>query len=158
MLQTKPVTCKHCQAVNMHHSFQCSTIRKPIASKSVKTLAAEKNGEKKPVQRKPINKVSNKRKKENSQYAKLCTGFKILNPKCMAKLPGCTVITADVHHLYSGSNRSKYYLVMSTWITVCSNCHHLIHDVLGKEELIQLGLKKVETPEDSVLIANQNFI
>lgn len=26
----KPIICKHCSAVNKHHSFQCSLVRKPI--------------------------------------------------------------------------------------------------------------------------------
>lgn len=34
--ENKTVTCKHCGAINKHNSFQCHTIRKPIA-KSTET-------------------------------------------------------------------------------------------------------------------------
>lgn len=32
-MEKKPIICKHCQGVNIHHSFQCHTQRKPIRPK-----------------------------------------------------------------------------------------------------------------------------
>lgn len=117
MLQTKPVTCRHCSAVNKHHSFQCSTIRKPIKRKEVKT-------EPKAVKRAPIKKVSDKRAKELRVYAKISKAFKLDNPYCHAGLPGCTTITQDVHHQRGKEgarlNDKMYFL------PVCRSCHQQI--------------------------------
>lgn len=77
-------------------------------------------------------------------YATMAPLFKGANPNCMAKLSDCWGRTSDIHHLYSGKNKRKYYLDTTTWITVCPNCHHKIHNVLGMEALIKLGLKKTE--------------
>lgn len=91
-----------------------------------------------------IKPVSDKQAKINKIYATMAPLFKTQNPYCMAKLPGCTGLTAHVHHLFSGASRSKYYLDTTTWIGVCDWCHHLIHDVMGKDELVELGLKRME--------------
>lgn len=91
-----------------------------------------------------ISKVSDKRKKLDALYAISSTQFKNQHQDCMAQLPGCGHVTMHLHHLFSGASRSKYYLDQSTWITCCSWCHHLIHDVMGKEELVKLGLKRME--------------
>lgn len=91
-----------------------------------------------------IKKVSDKQAKLKAVYNIAASQFKKAKPACMARLHGCTGITSDVHHLFSGASRSKYYLDQTTWITVCVSCHHLIHDVMGKDQLISLGLKRIE--------------
>jgi hypothetical protein len=40
---------------------------------------------------------------------------------------GCMNGSTDVHHTYAGSNRDAFYLVQSTWLSVCRNCHDWIH-------------------------------
>ena len=92
----------------------------------------------------PIKRVSDKRAKLDQLYNVAAALYKKTNTKCMAKLKGCTGLTNHVHHLFSGASRSKYYLDQREWIGVCNNCHHQIHDVLGMDELINLGLKKIE--------------
>lgn len=88
--------------------------------------------------------VSKKRDIENTTYLKLKAAFLVVKPKCEANLPGCTHKSIDVHHLYSGANRSKYYLNVGTWKAVCRECHSYIHDELSSEEAIDLGLKLKE--------------
>lgn len=103
---------------------------------------AKKPKETKP--RIPIKPVSDKRGKLDRAYSTMAQQFKNTHPDCMAQLPGCSHVTHHVHHLYSGASRSKYYLDSTTWITCCNHCHHMIHDVMGKDELVKLGLKKIE--------------
>jgi hypothetical protein len=40
---------------------------------------------------------------------------------------GCMVNATDVHHTFSGADRSVYYLIQSTWFPVCRSCHDWIH-------------------------------
>lgn len=93
---------------------------------------------------KSIPPVSKKRKVEMDEYSKKRALFLIANPRCQAKLVGCTGVATDVHHCFSGKYRDKYYLNMSTWKAVCRACHSYIHDHLTAEEAIELGLKCVE--------------
>lgn len=91
-----------------------------------------------------IPKQSDKRKKLDALYNVAAAQFKKDKPYCMARLPGCMGKTLDVHHLHSGKDKLKYYLDQSTWITVCPSCHFKIHNELGKDELVKLGLKRIE--------------
>ena len=93
---------------------------------------------------KKISPVSKKKKEEMSEYSKLRTAFLVIHPFCEAKLQGCTSSATDVHHLYSGRDREKYYLTISTWKAICRNCHNIVHNVLSSEEAVSLGLKKVD--------------
>jgi len=135
----KDTICKHCGATNSHFSFQCATQRKPIAKKvnlnkpvqSTKTI-------------KPIPKQSDKEKKRQAAYSVLKKEFMKSHKYCEAKLPGCVSIAIDVHHPYFGADRYKYFLDDSTYIAICRSCHHVVHDELSSEELIELGLRKKE--------------
>jgi hypothetical protein len=49
------------------------------------------------------------------------------NPICQVSVAGCMNGSTDVHHTYAGSNRDAFYLVQSTWLSVCRNCHDWIH-------------------------------
>ena len=93
----------------------------------------------------PIKKVSDKKKQEDVEYSKKRKLFLEAHPSCQAKLPGiCTGQATDIHHLYSGKNRSKYYLQVDTYKAVCRNCHNYIHDHLSIEDAIEMGLKLIE--------------
>ena len=85
--------------------------------------------------------VSKKKKEEIDEYTKLRKLFMIAHPFCEAKLQGCIGEASDVHHLYSGKDRSKYFLKMTSWKAVCRNCHNYIHDHLSADEAIEMGLK-----------------
>lgn len=69
------------------------------------------------------NKVSDKRKELNKEYFALVEQFKKDNPKCKARIDGCTDATEDCHH---SRGRGKYLLDVSTWIPVCRHCHNFI--------------------------------
>lgn len=85
--------------------------------------------------------VSKKRQVAMDDYSKKRELFLIAKPHCEAKLLECTGKATDVHHLYSGKDRNKYYLNISTWKAVCRNCHNYIHDHLSLEEAIEMKLK-----------------
>lgn len=87
--------------------------------------------------------VSSKKAKLDRVYSNARKKHLELYSSCQAKLPGCTMTATDIHHLYSGASRSKYYLDTTTWKTVCRTCHDYIHTKLSKEEAINLGLKKI---------------
>jgi hypothetical protein len=93
---------------------------------------------------KPVNKISEKRVVKNKKYKEENVKFLKANPLCQLKLLGCTELSTEVHHLYSGRNRDKYYLDTTTWKASCSSCHHYLHDVLSAKQAEDLGLKKTE--------------
>ncbi len=88
--------------------------------------------------------ISKKRKVEQDEYSKRRELFLIAHPKCEAKLVGCTGNATDVHHLFSGKDRDKYYLKISTWKAVCRSCHNYIHDHLSADDAIEMGLRLKE--------------
>jgi hypothetical protein len=92
-------------------------------SKEQSTRHSERE-KKEPKPKKPIKKVSEKRLKENAQYTTLRFMFLTKNNKCQI----CSIATAQhVHHKYSGKDRAKYYLDVSTWMALCICCHNEIH-------------------------------
>lgn len=95
----KDTICKHCKAVNKHHSFQCSKIRKPIKQKSQKKV------------------------KEDRVYSTLRKVFLESKKLCEAQLPGCTVKSAEVHHKEGRGIKTNN---IKTWLAVCRNCHNWI--------------------------------
>jgi hypothetical protein len=94
---------------------------------------------------KGINKVSDKQKKYNSIYTIVAPKFKINNPECLARLPGCTVLTEEIHHTYK---RTGIWLIMSEYfLPVCRCCHRTITD--DSAMAIETGLsisRMVELP------------
>ena len=75
-----------------------------------------------------IPRVSAKRKKKDAEYLKLRERYLTDNSLCKVKVQGCSSNATDVHHTHAGSNRDAFYLVQSTWIPVCRNCHNWIHE------------------------------
>jgi hypothetical protein len=51
----------------------------------------------------------------------------LVNNLCQVKVNGCSHNATDIHHTYAGANRDAFYLVQSTWLAVCRNCHDFIH-------------------------------
>ena len=72
--------------------------------------------------------VSSKRKKKDAEYLKLRERYLNEHSLCKVKVNGCSQQATDIHHTYAGSNRDTYYLIQSTWLPVCRNCHNWIHD------------------------------
>ena len=83
-----------------------------------------------------IPRVSSKRAKKDAEYLKLRDRYLTENPLCMVKVGGCSHNATDVHHKYAGSNRDAFYLVQSTWLATCRNCHDWIHARPGDARLM----------------------
>ena len=81
-----------------------------------------------------INKVSKKMAKINAEYSVLRKEFLSEKPMCQAKVYNCTLKSTDVHHI---KGRGKYHLDISTWLSVCRNCHNWIEN--NPEEARELG-------------------
>jgi hypothetical protein len=75
---------------------------------------------------KSISPVSAKRRVEMDEYSKKRTAFLIVNPHCKAKLQECTAVATDIHH--KAGRTGDNYLKISTWLSVCRNCHRWIED------------------------------
>lgn len=81
------------------------------------------NGYKKPTKRRFISPVSKSKAKKD----------KIYQVKRQMFLEGkfCPITgkaATEVHHTYSGADRSKYYLDESTWVAVSREGHNYIHN------------------------------
>ena len=79
-----------------------------------------KNCANKHIKPKSLPKISKKKAIENQEYSILRVEFLTKHPTCQAKLPGCTVLSTDVHHM---KGRGKYTLDVSTWFALCRACH-----------------------------------
>ena len=79
-----------------------------------------KNCANKHIKPKSLPKISKKKAIENQEYSILRVEFLTKHPTCQAKLPGCTVMSCDVHH---SRGRGKYTLDVSTWFALCRACH-----------------------------------
>jgi hypothetical protein len=77
---------------------------------------------------KPLKQRSDKRVKKDQEYLKLREKYLEQHPICEIKFSECTHVATDIHHTYSGANRETYYLIQSTWKSVCRNCHNRVHE------------------------------
>ena len=75
----------------------------------------------------PLRAVSQKKKKQDEAYSKLRRRYLEEQSLCKVKVSGCSNIATDIHHTYSGNDRAVYYLIQSTWLPVCRQCHNWIH-------------------------------
>jgi 2,3-bisphosphoglycerate-independent phosphoglycerate mutase len=74
---------------------------------------------------KPINQISKKQAKKNSDYSAISKQYKKENPICDAQIKGiCTTLTVDVHHKKGRIGElltdTRYFLA------VCRECHNHI--------------------------------
>jgi hypothetical protein len=74
-----------------------------------------------------IPQVSSKRKKKDAEYLKLRQRYLTDFSLCQIAVKDCSINATDVHHTYAGANRDAFYLVQSTWLAVCRNCHDWVH-------------------------------
>lgn len=130
---------KHRQAKNKAQQRANTTRLLHLAQKDIKV---PKTGLKR--QNKPIPKYSKKRLADIKIYSVLRKDFLKDKTFCEVKLIGCSKKSVDVHHLYSGRDRNKYFTVVETWKATCRNCHRKVHDELSTEQLVELGLRKFD--------------
>ena len=90
---------------------------------------------------KPLSKRSKKKVQDDLEYSKLRKDYLSKHPICEVKLPGCSIVSTDIHHTYSGTNKQKYYLDTTTWKAACRACHTFIHDKLSSDDARELNLK-----------------
>lgn len=93
------------------------------------------------VPRKAPNKVSEKRKGLNLEYAILRLQYLLDHPDCEVKLIGCEGMSVEIHHTYSGSNKVAHLNDTATWKATCPHCHRILHDKLSATEAREKGLK-----------------
>jgi len=74
---------------------------------------------------KPIAKVSKKKAIQDAQYYVLRTEFLVKKENQICPITGQQ--TTEVHHKWSGKDRAKYYLDVSTWLAVSRDGHIWIH-------------------------------
>ena len=74
-----------------------------------------------------IPRVSAKKAKKDAEYFKLRMKYLNENNLCRVMVSDCSNSATDIHHTYAGANRDAFYLIQSTWIPVCRNCHNWIH-------------------------------
>lgn len=87
---------------------------------------------------KSISPVSKKRQVEMDEYSIKRNLFLIANPKCQAKLVGCTGNSTDIHH--AAGRVGENYLNISKWKALCRNCHTFVEQ--NPEAAKELGLSE----------------
>ena len=88
------------------------------------------------AKKKPIPPRSKKRAKIDAVYNARVKVWKQENPRCMARLEGCTGLTIDCHHIEPRTERNL--LIEDNWLPVCTPCHRKITD----GNYIEIGLSK----------------
>jgi 5-methylcytosine-specific restriction endonuclease McrA len=86
-----------------------------------------------------IKKKSDKRAKAEPEYNEKRKKFLKENPRCQAKLEGCTGKTNDLHH--RAGREGSNYTNEKTFMAVCRNCHDKVHTVLSAKEAREKKLK-----------------
>ena len=90
---------------------------------------------------KPIAPRSQKRSKEERLYSAKRVLFLLDFPMCQANIQGvCTGQATEVHHKYSGKDRSQFFTDEETWLAICRNCHNWVHS--NSKHARELGLLK----------------
>ena len=92
----------------------------------------------------PIPKYSKKRLADLKIYSVLRKDYLLDHKDCEVKLDGCSKKAIEIHHLFSGRDRNKYFTVVETWKSTCRSCHSKLHNELSTEQLIELGLRKID--------------
>lgn len=95
-----------------------------MISQYMKDRMDRKNGIKDPLptrkEKKPVPKMSAKKKDTDGEYKKMRKVFLNANPRCEANLRDCQKVSLEVHH---SRGRGEYMLDVSTWKALCSRCH-----------------------------------
>lgn len=76
------------------------------------------------VKRKPIAKLSVKRKVENVEYLKLRLEYLNEHQNCEAKIAGCNIFATQIHH--RAGRIGNLLTDTSLFLAVCGHCHRVI--------------------------------
>lgn len=111
--------CKSCWSCHKSNN----ALQKPKIAPSSSKLKQKSD------KQKAITPKSQKRIKQDKIYTAKRIIFMLEHPLCQVNIPGlCTSISTDIHHTYSGANRSQFYLDEKTFLAVCRSCHSWIHN------------------------------
>ena len=83
---------------------------------------------------------SKKMQKLDAKYSKLRLTFLSEYPMCQAALPDCTQRSTDVHHK---KGRGIHHNDVSTWLSVCRNCHNWIESNPIDAEELGFSIKRI---------------
>ena len=73
----------------------------------------------------------------DAAYTILRRKFMEEKPMCEASLPNCNRSSTDVHHM---KGRGLHHLEVSTWLSVCRQCHAWIEE--NPKKAIELGFSQ----------------
>tara|TARA_R110002094_G_scaffold728_7_gene3849 strand:- start:64 stop:465 length:402 start_codon:yes stop_codon:yes gene_type:complete len=127
MIQQKKKLCNNCNTEQY-------IWKNDKGSRYCKSCWYRSKDNKKPLQRKPINKKSKKMQVADAAYTILRRKFMEEKPMCEASLPNCNKSSTDVHHM---KGRGLHHLEVSTWLSVCRQCHAWIEE--NPKKAIELG-------------------
>tara|TARA_R110000796_G_scaffold241130_2_gene362428 strand:+ start:3171 stop:3572 length:402 start_codon:yes stop_codon:yes gene_type:complete len=127
MIQQKKKLCNNCNTEQF-------IWKNDKGSRYCKSCWYRSKDNKKPLQRKPINKKSKKMQVADAAYTILRRKFMEEKPMCEASLPNCNKSSTDVHHM---KGRGIHHLEVSTWLSVCRQCHAWIEE--NPKKAIELG-------------------
>jgi|TARA_R110000851_G_scaffold305850_3_gene464020 hypothetical protein len=127
MIQQKKKLCNNCNTEQF-------IWKNDKGSRYCKSCWYRSKDNKKPLQRKPINKKSKKMQVADAAYTILRRKFMEEKPMCEASLPNCNKSSTDVHHM---KGRGLHHLEVSTWLSVCRQCHAWIEE--NPKKAIELG-------------------
>ena len=83
---------------------------------------------------------SKKMQKLDAKYSQLRRGFLTDYPMCQAALLSCTNGSTDVHHK---KGRGIYHNDVSTWLSVCRNCHNWIEANPTEAEELGFSISRI---------------
>ena len=127
MIQQKKKLCNNCNTEQF-------IWKNDKGSRYCKSCWYKSKDNKKPLQKKPINKKSKKMQVADAAYTILRRKFMEEKPMCEASLPNCNKSSTDVHHM---KGRGIHHLEVSTWLSVCRQCHAWIEE--NPKKAIELG-------------------
>jgi hypothetical protein len=130
MIQQKKKLCNNCNTEQF-------IWKNDKGSRYCKSCWYKSKDNKKPLQRKPINKKSKKMQVADAAYTILRRKFMEEKPMCEASLPSCNRSSTDVHHM---KGRGLHHLEVSTWLSVCRQCHAWIEE--NPKKAIELGFSQ----------------
>jgi hypothetical protein len=114
---------KYCNGCNKEKLIWKNTTLNGVRVKLCKSCWGKQN----PSMIKEIAKKSIKRISLDNEYSKLRKEYLKENEYCQIKFSCCTKYSTEIHHSYSGKDRSEHYLNIKTWYATCRMCHAHVH-------------------------------
>lgn len=140
------ITCcyfEECYSPREGNTEYCATHNRLIRKQEADAIKAEQKrkailSKPKKVYKAP-NKVSEKRKEANKEYAILRDEYLDSHPTCEVMLLGCEKTAIEIHHVAGRGNNLND---VSTFKATCRYCHNQIHNAFSAIEARNKGLKK----------------